>query len=69
MSKATRKDEIKAIVASAEGARSAMEREEWGLVERKLTELQERTIHLLYEIGEKSREVIMAPKPDQGDRG
>jgi hypothetical protein len=69
MSKATRKDEIKAILLSAEGARTAMEREEWGLVERKLTEVQGRTARLLHEIGEKSREVIMAPKPDQGDRG
>ncbi len=61
--------EAEEIVKSAEGARSAVERGDWGIAERMLTEAQERIARLLREVADKSREVIMAPKPDMGDRG
>jgi hypothetical protein len=57
------------IVTSAEGAKAALERGDWGIAERLLTEAQERIARLLREVGDKSREMLMAPKPDQGDRG
>ena len=54
---------------SAEGARTAIQREDWGIAQRMLTEAQDRIGRLLREVGEKSREVMMAPKPDCRDRG
>jgi len=56
-------------VRSAEGARTAIQREDWGIAQRMLTEAQDRIGRLLREVGEKSREVMMAPKPDCRDRG
>jgi hypothetical protein len=48
---------------------TAMKVEEWGEAERSLHQVQDTVGRLLREVGEKSREVMMAPKPDMGDRG
>jgi hypothetical protein len=39
------------------------------IAQRMLIEAQDRIGRLLREVGDKSREVMMAPKPDPGDRG
>ena len=61
--------ESEEVVKSAEGARSAIRREDWAVAERMLTEAQDRIGRLLREVGDKTREAIMVPAPDQGDRG
>jgi hypothetical protein len=61
--------DIHDVVRSAESARTAILSEDWGLAQRMLTEAQDRIGRLLREVGDKSREVMMAPKPDRGDRG
>jgi hypothetical protein len=48
---------------------TAMKAEEWGEAERSLHQVQETVGRLLREVGNKSREVMMAPSPDKGDRG
>jgi hypothetical protein len=68
MSAAIEQD-VEEVVRRAEVARSAVGASDWGLAERTLTEAQERIGRLLREIGDKQREVLMAPKPDLGDRG
>ena len=47
---------------------SAMEAAQWGEAERSLHQVQETVGRLLREVGDKSREVLLAPKPDRGDR-
>ena len=51
------------------GASAAMKAEEWGEAERSLHQVQETVARLLREVGEKSREVMMAPPADRGNRG
>jgi hypothetical protein len=48
---------------------SAMEAGQWSEAERSLHQVQETVGRLLREVGDKSREAILAPKPDRGDRG
>jgi hypothetical protein len=48
---------------------SAVKGEEWGEAERSLHAVQEIVGRLLREVGDKAREVMMVPPPDQGDRG
>jgi hypothetical protein len=48
---------------------SAIKGEEWVEAERCLTQIQEITGRLLREVGEKSREAMMAPKRDLGEVG
>ena len=48
---------------------TALKAEEWGKAERCLTQIQEIAARLLRNVGEKSRETMMVPKPDPGDRG
>jgi hypothetical protein len=48
---------------------TALKAEEWGEAERSLHQVQETVARLLRNVGEKSREVMMAPTPDKGDRG
>jgi hypothetical protein len=48
---------------------SAVKDERWGDAQRGLSELQSITDRLLRDVGDKGREVLMAPKPDRGDRG
>jgi hypothetical protein len=48
---------------------SAMEAGQWGEAERSLHQVQETVGRLLREVGDKSREAILAPTPDKGDRG
>jgi hypothetical protein len=50
-------------------ASTAIKVEEWGTAERSLHQVQDTVGRLLREVGEKSREIMMAPKPDMGDRG
>jgi hypothetical protein len=47
----------------------AVKDERWGDAERNLRELQAIAARLLREVGDKTREALMAPKPDRGDRG
>ena len=55
---------VQEIVRNAESARSAVLMEDWGLAERMLTEVQDRVGRLLREVGDKTREKLMTPKPD-----
>jgi hypothetical protein len=48
---------------------SAVKGEQWGEAERNLNEVQEIVGRLLREVGEKTREAMMVPAPDRGDRG
>jgi hypothetical protein len=48
---------------------NAVKSEEWGEAERSLHEVQGIVGRLLREVGDKAREVMMAPPPDRGDRG
>ena len=57
------------LVRSTEGARTAIQHEDWGVAQRMLTEVQHHVGRLLREVGDKSREAMMAPKPDRRDRG
>jgi hypothetical protein len=59
------------ILAEAETAALilAILQENWAVAERSLTEAQDRIGRLLREVGDKSRQAMLAPKPDQGDRG
>ena len=57
----------KALEAMA-AACTAMKTEQWGEAERSLYQVQETVGQLLREVGEKSREVLMAPRPEKGDR-
>ena len=61
--------EVHDLVRSTEGARTAIQREDWGVAQRLLTEMQDRIGRLLREVDDKSRQAMMAPKPDLGDRG
>jgi hypothetical protein len=54
---------------SIDQVRAAVQRTEWELAIRALTEAQDRIGRLLKEVGDKSRHVMLAPKPDEGDRG
>ncbi len=49
------------VVQSAQQARDAIEREDWGVAELSLTEVQERVGRLLREVGDKVREQLQAP--------
>ena len=49
-------------------AANAVKDEQWGEAERALMEVQEITGRLLREVSEKSREKMLAPVPDIGDR-
>ena len=48
---------------------SRIEAEEWGEAERALTHVQEIVGRLLKEVGDKARETMLVPAPDQADRG
>jgi len=50
-------------------AANAIKDEQWGEAERALTAVQEMVGRLLREVGDKAREQMLAPRPDQGDRG
>ena len=61
-------DAQKALEAMT-AACAAMDAEQWGEAERSLHQVQETVGRLLREVGDKSREVMLAPAPDNGDRG
>ena len=61
--------EVDEVVRSADEARAAILHEDWAVAERSLTEAQDRIGRLLREVGDKSRQAMLVPKPDQGDRG
>ena len=48
---------------------SAVKDERWGDADRCLRELQGILERLMRGVGEKTREELMAPTPDKGDRG
>jgi hypothetical protein len=48
---------------------SAVKEERWGDAERSLKELMAIAERLRRGVGDKTHEVLMAPKPDTGDRG
>jgi hypothetical protein len=50
-------------------AAKAVKDEQWGEAESALMEVQEITGRLLREVGDKTREKMLAPAPDVGDRG
>ena len=57
------------VVRNTEHARAAIQHEDWSSAERFLTEAQDRIGRLLREVGEKQREVLQVPAPEEGDRG
>jgi hypothetical protein len=61
--------EVDELARSVDQARAAAQRAEWQLAVRALTEAQDRIGRLLKEMGDKSRDIMLAPKPDEGDRG
>ena len=63
------KEEAIEVARSAEGARAAIEREDWGVAERMLTEVQDRVARLMREVGDRGREAMMVSNPDPRDRG
>lgn len=50
------------------GARDAIKREMWGEALQRLNEAQEKLTGLLREVGDKSREVLQAPRAEKSDR-
>jgi putative Ca2+/H+ antiporter (TMEM165/GDT1 family) len=50
-------------------AANAMKDEEWGEAERALITVQEFVARLLREVGDKTQEKMLSPKPEQDDRG
>jgi flagellin-specific chaperone FliS len=48
---------------------TAMKDDDWGEAERNLQQVQDTVGRLLREVGEKSREAMMVPNPEKGDRG
>jgi hypothetical protein len=61
--------EIDEAVRSAEGARAAIRSEDWGTAQRFLKDALDRVGRLMRDVGDKSHEVMRAPKPDRADRG
>jgi putative Ca2+/H+ antiporter (TMEM165/GDT1 family) len=49
-------------------AANAMKDEEWGEAERALITVQEFVARLLREVGDKTQEKMLSPKPEQDDR-
>jgi hypothetical protein len=62
-------EELNELARGVDQARAAVQRAEWEIAIRGLTEAQDRIGRLLKEVGDKSREVLLVPKPDEGDRG
>ena len=62
-------EEAHKALEAMNAACTAMKVEEWGQAERSLHQVQETVARLMREVGDKSRETMMAPKPDTGDRG
>jgi hypothetical protein len=50
------------------GVAAAVKDERWGDASMGLEELQKIATKLMREIGDKQREAMLVPKPDQGDR-
>ena len=50
------------------GVAAAVKDERWADAGKGLEELQKIATKLMREIGDKQREAMLAPKPDQGDR-
>jgi putative Ca2+/H+ antiporter (TMEM165/GDT1 family) len=50
-------------------AANAMKDEEWGEAERALITVQEFVARLLREVGDKTQEKLLSPKPEERDRG
>jgi hypothetical protein len=61
-------DAHKALEAMT-SACTALKTEQWGEAERGLHQVQETVARLLREVADKSRDAMMVPKPDMGDRG
>ena len=47
----------------------AVKAEAWGEAERSLHQVQDIVARLMREVGIKTREVLLSPIPDSGDRG
>jgi len=50
-------------------AANAKKDEEWGEAERALITVQEFVARLLREVGDRTQEKMLSPKPEKGDRG
>jgi hypothetical protein len=57
-------EEVNELARGIDQARAAVQRNEWELALRALTEAQDRIGRLLKEIGDKSRDVMLTPKPE-----
>ena len=56
-------------VEAMSAAAALIKQEQWVEAERALAELQAITTELAKHVGEKARDAIQTPQPDQGDRG
>jgi hypothetical protein len=61
--------ELDELARGVDQARAAVQSTEWQLASRALTEVQDRIGRLLKEVGDKDREILLVPRPDEGDRG
>jgi hypothetical protein len=62
-------EEAHKALEAMNAASTAIKDEAWREAERSLHQVQETVGRLLREVGEKSREALMVPTPDKGDRG
>lgn len=62
-------EEVNELARSVDQAKAAVQRTQWEPALRALTEAQDRIGRLLKEVGDQSRNIMLAPKPDEGDRG
>jgi hypothetical protein len=61
--------EAEEVVKAATGASLAIEQGDWVAAQQMLTEAQDRIARLMREVGNKTRQAMMVPQPDRGDRG
>ena len=62
-------EDAEKVLEAMTAACAAMDAEQWAEAERSLHQVQETVGRLLREVGDKSREVMLVPAPDKGDRG
>jgi hypothetical protein len=62
-------EEAHKALEAMSAACTAIKVEEWGDAERSLHQVQEIVGRVIRQVGDKSREAMIAPSPDRGDKG
>jgi flagellin-specific chaperone FliS len=62
-------EEAKKTTRAVAFARECIDRKDWRRAEKALAEAQQLIEHLMHEVGDKQREAMQAPNPDEGDKG